>query len=431
MESAKKEICNNESLNNIKEELKVPSQIKNILKNDEISFEDENEYKRIKEELEKYKKEQEKEVEDLEKELAQLKEENAKYNNVVINDGNNNILLDENTIETLKKDIIKEIEPKLNEEFKSMKISIKENLNSFDKENKTIIDTNYKNINSKIENLKKEIEEKYLKNKNLIESQNQINKNLSPDKNAQEIKDKKDEKKRVGMKNHNKNQINNIHSFNNKKSDNNTQVKNNNNYPQNILGVNLQSEKEKAVGLKENNTYYNFIQGNQNKKNETNNDTNLFNLFNNIFFKNKEQTSVNGEIIKTKYIDKINEIFLKYKKEKKEILLINYFDNFIKTCVVNIFKRKDLVPKIIENVRSNIETLLVYFGLERYKYQRYYYPELLKKENIKNRKKSVEAAGKFRKIFNVGKHIINDEQLLIKLDENDNDINKVFQQMYG
>ena len=203
MESAKKEIRNNESLNNIKEELKVPSQIKNILKNDEISFEDENEYKRIKEELEKYKKEQEKEVEDLEKELAQLKEENAKYNNVIINDGNNNILLDENTIETLKKDIIKEIEPKLNEEFKSMKISIKENLNSFDKENKTIIDTNYKNINSKIENLKKEIEEKYLKNKNLIESQNQINKNLSPDKNAQEIKDKTDEKKRVGMKNHN------------------------------------------------------------------------------------------------------------------------------------------------------------------------------------------------------------------------------------
>jgi hypothetical protein len=431
MESAKKEICNNESLNNIKEELKVPSQIKNILKNDEISFEDENEYKRIKEELEKYKKEQEKEVEDLEKELAQLKEENAKYNNVIINDGNNNILLDENTIETLKKDIIKEIEPKLNEEFKNMKISIKENLNSFDKENKTIIDTNYKNINSKIENLKKEIEEKYLKNKNLIESQNQINKNLSPDKNAQEIKDKTDEKKRVGMKNHNKNQINNIHSFNNKKSDNNTQVKNNNNYPQNILGVNLQSEKEKAVGLKENNTYYNFIQGNQNKKNETNNDTNLFNLFNNIFFKNKEQTSVNGEIINKKYIDKINEIFLKYKKEKKEILLINYFDNFIKTCVVNIFKRKDLVPKIIENVKSNIETLLVYFGLERYKYQRYYYPELLKNENIKNRKKSVEAAGKFRKIFNIGKHIINDEQLLIRLDENDNDINKVFQQMYG
>ena len=429
MESAKKEICNNESLNNIKEELKVPSQIKNILKNDEISFEDENEYKRIKEELEKYKKEQEKEVEDLEKELAQLKEENAKYNNVIINDGNNNILLDENTIETLKKDIIKEIEPKLNEEFKSMKISIKENLNSFDKENKTIIDTNYKNINTTIENLKKEIEEKYLKNKNLIESQNQINKNLSPDKNAQEIKDKKDEKKRDGMKNHNKNQINNIFSFNNKKSDNNTQVKSNNNYPQNILGVNLQSEK--AVGLKENNTYYNFIQGNQNKKNETNNDTNLFNLFNNIFFKNKEQNSVNGEIIKTKYIDKINEIFLKYKKEKKEILLINYFDNFIKTCVVNIFKRKDLVPKIIENVKSNIETLSVYFGLERYKYQRYYYPELLKKENIKNRKKSVEAAGKFRKIFNIGKHIINDEQLLIRLDENDNDINKVFQQMYG
>lgn len=429
MESAKKEICNNESLNNIKEELKVPSQIKNILKNDEIFFEDENEYKRIKEELEKYKKEQEKEVEDLEKELAQLKEENAKYNNVIINDGNNNILLDENTIETLKKDIIKEIEPKLNEEFKSMKISIKENLNSFDKENKTIIDTNYKNINSKIENLKKEIEEKYLKNKNLIESQNQINKNLSPDKNAQEIKDKKDEKDRVRIKNHNKNQINNIHSFNNKKSDNNTQVKNNNNYPQNILGVNLQSEK--GVCLKENNTYYNFIQGNQNKKNETNNDTNLLNLFNNIFFKNKEQTSVNGEIINKKYIDKINEIFLKYKKEKKEILLINYFDNFIKTCVVNIFKRKDLEPKIIENVRSNIETLLVYFGLERYKYQRYYYPELLKKENIKNRKKSVEAAGKFRKIFNIGKHIINEEQLLIKLDENDNDINKVFQQMYG
>ena len=61
-------------------------------------------------------------------------------------------------------------------------------------------------------------------------------------------------------------------------------------------------------------------------------------------------------------------------------------------------------------------------------YSSYYFPQL--KKEIKNRQKSVEAAERFRKEFNIGKDVINDEDIIKKLDENENDINKTFVRMY-
>ena len=43
----------------------------------------------------------------------------------------------------------------------------------------------------------------------------------------------------------------------------------------------------------------------------------------------------------------------------------------------------------------------------------------------------MEAAKIFRMTFGIGEDTINEEILLKKLDENDNDIYKVFQQIYG
>ena len=50
---------------------------------------------------------------------------------------------------------------------------------------------------------------------------------------------------------------------------------------------------------------------------------------------------------------------------------------------------------------------------------------------MKNRKKSEEAAKRFRKEFNIDSSIINEESLLKRLETNENNINKVFQEIFG
>ena len=141
----KKENCE-VKINNIKkEDSKKSSKIDNILKNNEIDLEDENEYKQIKDELERYKKEKEKEVEDLEKELNQLKQENAKYEEDV-NDENNNILLNEQTIEKLKSDIIKDIESKIGKTIQDkIQDKVDKELENIKANNNRYIDTKYSN----------------------------------------------------------------------------------------------------------------------------------------------------------------------------------------------------------------------------------------------------------------------------------------------
>ena len=157
----------------------------------------------------------------------------------------------------------------------------------------------------------------------------------------------------------------------------------------------------------------------------------LFKLFNNIFFKNWEQTSINGDKINESQKDKLSNIFFKYKKENKEIDLINYFDTFVRSNVLCIFLRKDVNERIIENIKYNIETILICFGLNRYYYKEYYYPEIYENTPIRNRQNSWEAARKFRKTFNIDESIIKDEELIKRLVENDDDVNKVFQQIFG
>ena len=63
-------------------------------------------------------------------------------------------------------------------------------------------------------------------------------------------------------------------------------------------------------------------------------------------------------------------------------------------------------------------------------YSAYYYPEM-KKVKKGNRQASVEAAIKFRKEFGVSENDVNQEVLVNKLMENNNDINQVFLEIYG
>lgn len=158
---------------------------------------------------------------------------------------------------------------------------------------------------------------------------------------------------------------------------------------------------------------------------------NLFLLFNSIFFRNLEQTIFKDEKIDEYMKDFLSRKFFKYKNEKKEYELINYFDNFIKANVLKIFGRKYENNNILDTIKYNIKTILECFCLDSRKYINYYYKEKTDKV-ISDRKKSTEAAKKFRQIFNLNNsNIINEDELIRKLENNDNDINKVFQQMFG
>ena len=127
----------------------------------------------------------------------------------------------------------------------------------------------------------------------------------------------------------------------------------------------------------------------------------------------------------------MSSIYFNYISKKKENILFNYFDNFVKCNVLKFFEkeRKNVPNQLIDNLIYNIETILECFRLNKYKYRDYYFQN--NNKGLKNREKSGEAAKRFRGSFNIDESIIKEEELLKKLDRNENDINKVFQLMYG
>ena len=167
------------------------------------------------------------------------------------------------------------------------------------------------------------------------------------------------------------------------------------------------------------------------KKAENKDNDNLFLLFNNIFFKNKEQTSINYEKINEIHVENLRKKYFKYKKENNQNMLINYFDNFLKCNVLKIFEKekKYINNELIDIIKYNIETICELFELNKNKYKDYYFQN--SNRRLKDRRKSGDAAKRFRKEFNIDDSIIKNEELIKKLGKNDNDINKVLQQMFG
>lgn len=425
-----KENCDYKNYNNIKEDIKMSSKINYFLRNDDINIEDENEYKEIKDELEKYKKEKEKEVEDLEKELNQLKQENAKYDK--INDENDNILLSKQTIDELKEDIIKDIENKID---KTIQEKINEAIGNIKKDNQNYIDTKYKNtMNVDIMKYRKEILKK-MQNQSQIMNKNsdniKQNENNQPKVNPKTIK----KEPKSGNISANIQTYKNVESPKNSNLFNKTQKKNNsnlNNKNNNDNSNKLEPNYKPEQPVKTNNNIINNKSSEQEKslkQLKQNIYKELFIMFNNIFFKNKEQTSFNSEKINEFHREKLENKYFNFKKLKIEYILTNYFDNFLRANVLKIFQRKNEDERVIENIKHNIETILEIFQSKKYLYQNYYYPN--NKTEIRDRKKSTEAARRFRETFNIDESIIKEEELIKKLDQNDNDINKVMQQIFG
>ena len=411
----------------LNESSKKELNIKDILEKDNFELElDDDEYLKIKEELINYKQKQEKDVELLEKELNQLKEENAKNEKLDVND---NIIIDENLQNKLKEEIISQIKQKIDEEFQKKKSEIDDKLKEMDKDNRILIDNNFKDL---INSLKK----------------NDINQNIKEDNIEQKKKTEHHNKKLIVKINKNEkhsNKENNIHIKNKKDEENendNSFLKNKNNIKSNNSNFgDIKKNQEgpyKIIQNEDNNMNNMNHLNNSNLKNKTHviqrkkTIDNLFELFNGIFFKNEYQTSINGDKISENTKKNLKSKYNKYKKEFKEKDLTAYFDVFVRRNVLKIFERSNNPQTLVDNLKYNIETILSCFELDKYLYKIYYYPQNNNKQiDHREREKSTEAAIKFRKVFNVDESIINENELIRKLGNYDNDIYKVFQVIYG
>ena len=472
---------NNKQSNSDKEIL----ELKNILKK-EISYlpnsnkeiEDEN----FDEEMKIFKQNQQKEIESLEKELNDLKRINKDLE-IDLND-NNNIILNNDLIENLKTDIIKEVNSKINEELnkKLQEININELNNQNEKYINEQIEKKKEEINNDIkksfqERMKKQ-EEIGKKSKNLIDINNNgnlininNNKNEDLEGNNQYIKriainekhpriknmgDKKSEgmnniqiiDKYEGLDNSNinneedikddeENKINSINSINNIKTFNmhNQNLNNINtlNYKLDKNNIkyfgNLKKKEQPNKVLYNNNKNYEKFMNPPLQKKKSKEISNYFNLFNNIFFKNKEQTIINSEKISEYYKELIKKEYFKHIEEKNNRVSF-YANAFIRSNVLKIFKQRNISKDTLDIIKYNISSILECIGMNKDYYAAEYFPEL-KNDKKLSRRSSVETAKIFRKEFNIKEEDLNEDVLIDTLNNNNNDIYQTFQIIYG
>jgi len=397
----------------------------------------------IKEDVKRYKQKQEEEIKSLEKELDELK----RVNNDLQNENDNNIFLSNDLINNLKKDIINEIFLKIGAELKEKMKEIEKNINQEElikkyeeyideqirKKKESIlhdiiapfgeIRQKQKDIENKINKNKKAIEENQKPEKNQRQNNqnyknvnnqfdmNNISTNLfNRGKNRNQIKDYKNQ----DHENIIDNEVNNLNKSNYKINQSNNNIH---------LFNNLVKEKPKKVDK--------FIVPKKNEpplQKKKSKEIKLFDLFNNIFFKDKVQKIINPEKINDNTKNLIYKIYIKNLTDERNEIII-YAKNFIVYNVLPIFKQTNISRELLDVIKYNISVILETIGIDKNYYSNYYFPQL--KKEIKNRQKSVEAAERFRKEFNIGKDVINEEVLIEKLDENNNDIYQTFGGFYG
>ena len=411
--------------------------IKNILKNENLDDMlldmNDGDCKNIKEELNTYKQKREKEIEILENELKKLKDESAKYENLN-EEEDDDIILDENLKNQIKEEIIKQIKPKIDEELNKNQLEINKKLENMEKDNINYIDKTFHNlIIPHIQKLKGSIMKNDKNNQNIREKDEQ---NEEP-----ELKKEDRIKKKVNVERHPNLSQFNLHSIKGNEIEQNEKDNNKTNISFNLNKKNDNPTKidpNKFSNINNINIINNINNHNSIQQKASTNIQkkptiqNLFALFNPIFFKNKEQNSINGEKMSEDRKEKILLIYFKYRKFSMQNELINYFDNFVRANVLKHLQSNNLHQQIIDNLKYNIKTVLECLEMDKYSFEKYYNSQnYINQKDPKERKKSTEAAFKFRRAFNIGKNIIKDEELIKKLQNNDNDINKVFQLIYG
>ena len=444
--------------------------------------------KKINEEVKKIKQEQEKKIESLEKELAKLK---GIYGELEKDgDDNNNITF----INKLKDDIINEIKSKIevekNDKIKKIN-EINNNLNNIyiDKKieelKQDIINNEIKKPLNEMEQKIKDMEDKFNNNSenniiiNLsnIEKDNPKQKRVSHNTYTRQNKKKENDNnniKYIDLDNNgnnnininykqyinksnisaNPNQYNNYYKKNSNKIDKNPEDINEediNNIDLQKINIQLSNTFNRSNNLINNNNPNNLgekkknyfdmkekekpkqIRGEQyidkkenppieKKKSKT---FNLLPLLTKIFFRNQQMTEINPNRVNENITEAIISQYIKNPKEIEP-----YVQNFIQVNVLPYFKKPKIPKDIIDILKYNISSVLKCINISPDYYSAYYYPEL-KKQNRVSRRSSVEAARKFKKEFNISEGQLNEEVLINKLNENNNDIYQTFGQIYG
>ena len=110
--------------------------------------------------------------------------------------------------------------------------------------------------------------------------------------------------------------------------------------------------------------------------------------------------------------------------------LKNYCINYIETYIISLFKRKDLKYEEKVIIKTNLETILECCAKDKNTYLKYYPDEFLDQKE-KDKKKLIEALRHFRQEFGIKEEDYNDEGIIKRLKDNNYDINKAFQDMFG
>jgi hypothetical protein len=110
--------------------------------------------------------------------------------------------------------------------------------------------------------------------------------------------------------------------------------------------------------------------------------------------------------------------------------LKKYCLNYIETNVLKFFKKKDLDDNTRDILKYNVETISQCCGMGKNYYINDFYPEMKRKKEF-DRNKSEEALKKFRMEFKIKKEDYSDEGIIKRLEENNLDIFKTFQKIFG
>ena len=381
-------------------------------------------------------------IQDIEKNNDQngLNKQNKDYINEQIEKKGNEIFNKLNPVfgEIKKKQI--NIENKIN------KIKNIDNNENLEEDNNQNINPNKIKLNKKVLRNKNPKPENYINiqlqnNKNYEDKNNFYNNDINKDNNKGEIDDENIREEVEINLNKPNNKINNINAFNRQNqylnikefpNPNNNYGKNNNHFG------NFEKPQPKPINnninIPQNNNNYNNNNYNNNnnpplqKKNSKG--LNLFPLFNNIFFVNQQQNIINGEKISEEKKEIIRKEYFKHIDEQNNNIVRIYADNFIRVNVLKIFNQANISKDVLEVVKYNISAVAECVGMNKDHYLPYYFPRI-RQEKKEYRRSSVEAAIRFRKEFEISEADINQEQLLKRLEENNDNIYQTFQVFYG
>jgi hypothetical protein len=203
---------------------------------------------------------------------------------------------------------------------------------------------------------------------------------------------------------------------------NNLDINKNKNKPYILKNTNIENVEDNETKLNPKSYIIHIKKGNRNRK--------IYTSVNKYFFQDYQQKYINVHKISDIEKDELDRELVK-ESMKGQNELNNYCINYIETNILPLFKRRDLNNEQREIIKYNLEAILQCCGKDKNTYINYYYPDAKNKKKEIDRGKSMDALKRFRKEFGVSEKDYADEGIIKRLAENDYDINKTFQKIFG